>query len=119
MLTGTAPPRPGATYPVTLAMPGLAGRGYLAAASFGTRPGIPTPAGPIHLVPDALFFLSLQAPAVFSGFAGALDARGRASLAIRVPAAPALRGLRFFVAAIAFDGGGIRRISEPLGVTLE
>jgi hypothetical protein len=119
MLTGSASPSPGTTYPITLAMPGQAGRGYLAAASFGTRPAIPTPAGPIPLVPDALFFLSLQAPAVFAGFAGVLDANGRAPLAIRIPAVPALLGLRFFVAAIAFDAGGIRRISEPLGVTLE
>lgn len=119
MLTGTAPPTPGTTYPIVLAMPDAAGAAYRAAASFGTLPGIPTPAGRIPLVADALFFLSLQAPAIFPGFSGVLDAQGHASLAIRIPAVPALRGLRLFVAAVAFDAVGIRRISEPLGFTVE
>jgi len=119
MLTGAAPPTPGASYPITLAMPALAGRSYQAAAAFATLPGIPTPAGTIHLAPDALFILSMRAPALFVGFAGVLDRNGRAPLAVRIPAAPVLRGLRFFVAAIAYDAGGIRRISEPLGVTIE
>jgi hypothetical protein len=119
MLTGTAPPTPGATYPITLAMPGLGGHSYQAAAAFATMPGIPTPAGTIHLAPDALFVLSTRAPTVFVGFAGVLDRSGRAQLGIRIPAAPVLRGLRFFAAAIAYDPGGIRCISEPLGVSIE
>jgi len=119
MLTGAAAPTPGASYPITLAMPELGGRPYQAAAAFATLPGIPTPAGTIQLAPDALFTLSMRMPSVFVGFAGVLDPKGRAQLVIRIPAAPVLRGLRFFVAAIAYDTGGIRRISDPLGVTIE
>lgn len=119
MLTGTARPAPGTAYPVTLAMEGEAGKAYLAAASFGTLPGIMTPAGRIHLVPDALFYLSLQAPALFQGFAGVLDPNGTALLGVGIPAIPALRGLRFYLAAVSYDTGGLRRISDPLGVTIE
>jgi len=119
MLTRSPRPAPGTTYPVTLAMEGEAGKAYQAAASFGTLPGIQTPAGRIHLVPDALFFLSLRAPSLFQGFAGVLDPTGTALLGVKIPAIPALRGLRFYLVAVSYDGGGFRRISEPLGVTVE
>ena len=56
MLTGTASPTPGSSYPLTLTMTGEAGQAYQVAASFSTRPGIPTPAGTIHLTPDGSFF---------------------------------------------------------------
>jgi len=51
MLTGRARPTPGAAYPIVLSMAGEAFKPYRAAASFGTRPGIRTPAGTVHLNP--------------------------------------------------------------------
>jgi len=119
MLTGTARPARGAKYPITLAMPGEGGKGYQAAASFSTVPGIKTPWGHIHLEADPLFFLSLQVPSMFQGFSGILDASGTAHLTIHLPGHPALQGLRFFLAAVSIDTAGIRRISEPMGVTME
>ena len=90
-----------------------------AAASFAARPGIPTSAGRIHVCPDALFNLSLRAPAMFMRFCGILDATGNAQLGVYIPALPALSGLRFFVVAVSYGSRGIRRISQPLAVTVE
>jgi len=119
MLTGMARPASGVVYPITLAMPGEAGVAYQAAASFTIRPGIPTPAGRIHLATDALYHFSLAAPTMFRRFSGSLDANGSAQLDVKIPSAPAYVGQRFFIAAVSYDFSGIRRISEPLGVTIE
>jgi len=119
VLTGQAPPRPGTAYPIHLGLFSEAGRAYLAAASLGTLLGIPSPAGRIPLDPDPLFFLSLTNPLVFQGFAGFLSRSGTARLTVHLPNAPGLRGVRFYVAAVTYDAGGIRRVSEPLGVTVE
>ena len=119
MLTGQNRPVPGVTYRISLAAAGEVGRPYLAAASFSTRPGIPTPAGTVHLRLDTLFTASQTLPAVFNGFSGALTASGLARLAIVLPPAPALQGLRFFVGAVTYGPAGIRRIAEPLGVSIE
>ena len=100
-------------------MSGEAGQAYQVAASFNTRPGIRTPAGTIHLTPDGLFFLSLANPYLFPRFSGVLDSAGKARPAVRIPAIPVLRGLRFFLAAVSYDANGFRQISEPMGVTLE
>jgi hypothetical protein len=118
-LTGQGSPRPGSAYPIHLGLFSESGRAYQAACSFGTLFGIPTPAGRIPLDPDALFFLSLANPVAFQGFAGFLSRSGTARLTVNLPNIGALRGLRFFAAAITYDAGGIRRISEPLGVLIE
>ncbi len=119
MLTGMGCPMPGSVYPITLAMPGEGGKAYQAAASFAARPGIPTSAGRIYINPDDLFHLSLRAPDMFRRFPGFLDANGNAQLAVKIPAFLALQGRRFFVVAVSYESRGIRRISQPLAVTIE
>lgn len=120
MLTGRSRPRRGQVYGLRLSIPSESARPYVAAAALGVRQGIPLPGGRrIPVDPDALFFLSQHAPALFVGFRGMLDAQGTANLLIRVPFTPALAGLRFHVAAATYDGGGIRVVTEPLGVVVE
>jgi len=120
MLTGRSRPRLGQAYGLHLSIPSESVRPYVAAAALGVRQGIPLPGGRrIPLDPDALFHLSQHAPALFVGFRGILDAQGTANLLIRVPFTPALAGLRFHVAAATYDGGGIRVVTEPLGVVVE
>ena len=119
ILSGTGACRPGAPYPIHLSLYSEAGRAYLAAASFGALSGIPTPAGRVPLDPDPLFFLSMSAPALFSGFTGWLSRSGTARLTVNLPNLPNLQGKRFFVAMVTYDGKGIRKISEPLGITIE
>ncbi|MBN2489788.1 MAG: hypothetical protein JXQ29_02940 [Planctomycetes bacterium] len=120
MLSGRSRPAWGQPYALQLAIPSEAGRVYLAAASLGTLRGIPLPGNRrIPLDADLLFFLSLKLPGLFSGFQGVLDPGGRASLKVNTPAHPGLAGFRFYLAAVTYDPGGIRVITEPLGVTIE
>jgi len=119
-LSGLARPRLGSLYPIRLSVPTEPGRAYVAAAALGTFSGIPVGAGRrIPLDPDPLFFASRSLPGIFGGFLGTLDAQGEANLTVSLPAVAALRWLRFHVAAVTLDSGGIRFITEPLGVVIE
>lgn len=120
MVLGLSRPSRGQPYPVLLTIPPEAGRSYLAGAAFGTLPGIPLGGGRrVPLNPDPLFVLSQTVPAVFSGFQGTLNASGVAAMTVNIPASSALVGLRFFLAAVTYNSGGIRVITEPLGVVIE
>ena len=110
---------PGMPYTLIFSFPGETGRGYLAAASFGHAPGFKVHGLRIPLNPDPLFFLSQADPKTFSGFQGVLTTSGLGSGVITLPAVGGLKGVRFFVAAVTYDGGGFRRVSEPLGLTVE
>jgi hypothetical protein len=82
------------------------GAGHVAAAAFGTVPGIPTPHGNVPLHPDALFAMSLwDASGVFNGFKGQIPCDGQALASIRIPANPIASGLRFYVAFVAVPVG--------------
>ena len=48
-----------------------------------------------------------------------LSATGLGSGVITLPAVVGLKGIRFFVAVVTYDAGGFRRVSEPLGLTVE
>jgi len=119
MLGGLTRPARGTAYQVRLSIPVEAGKTYFAAASLGTVPGLPIAGHHVPLNPDALFFLSIQVPTIFSGFQGLLSNAGTANLTVNIPPAQPLLGFRFFLAAITLDGGGIRAVTEPLGVTIE
>jgi hypothetical protein len=119
MLGGLTRPARGTAYRVRLSIPVEAGKAYFAAAALGILPGIPVGGKHVPLNPDALFFLSIQVPTIFSGFQGVLSNAGTADLTVNIPPVQQLLGFRFFLAAITFDGGGIRAVSEPLGVTIE
>lgn len=98
-----------------------AGDFYQAALSFGFAPGIPLGApGTVHLQLDPLFLLSLAGvPGIFSDFAGSLDSKGRS---IRMPTtfiSPALRGLRIYAGAVAYNRTGITAVSNCWGTTLQ
>lgn len=116
-LGGLTPALAGATHQLHVAFPSYPGASYAVGASFGFRPGIPTPAGPIAIVPDALFAASQALPQLFTGFLGTLSARGEAFPAIRLPGGT--QGVRFYVAAIAVQSGRIVQVSRPLGVTIQ
>lgn len=101
---------------------GEAGRPYRVALSFGHGPGIPIGrAGTVHLAPDALFTLSLVAPATFfEHFAGVLDANGRptATPTVHLPPLAALIGARVFAACVTFDANGPRRATSAWGISI-
>ena len=120
MLGGLTRPAWGQAYGVRLAIPSEAGQAYFAGAAFGALVGIPLGKGRrIPLDPDPLFFFSLNMPALFSNFQGVLNAQGTTMLTVNIPALPQLVGYRFFLAAITYGVGGVRVITEPLGVTVE
>jgi hypothetical protein len=66
--------------------------------------------------------MSLLLPQIFVRFAGVLDASGRAAPEIVIPKAAALRGLRFYLAAVVIDPqapSSLARISQRFGVTIQ
>ncbi|MBN2489791.1 MAG: hypothetical protein JXQ29_02955 [Planctomycetes bacterium] len=119
MLSGLTRPAWGQPYALRLEIPSEAGQGYAAAASLGTLQGIMVKGRRIPLDPDPLFFATLQLPGIFSKFQGVLSASGMAGLTVNTPPLPGLAGIRLFLAAVTYDAGGIRVITEPLGVTIE
>jgi hypothetical protein len=114
-----ADPSPGAALALRFCEPSSAGDLYLAAASFSTSPGIPTPAGVVDLTPDALFALSQLAPSMFVNFAGVLDASGAAAAKVVVPGVPQLKGFRFYVSFVTVRGSSIRAIANTQGFTIQ
>jgi hypothetical protein len=101
-ITGSGPATPGSAYDVDFSFPGGGNVPYVAALSFGQRPGINLQGSTLNLAPDALFWLSIQGFFV-NGFQGVLDGSGRASGRVNIPAfAP--KGLTIFCSVVATNG---------------
>lgn len=94
-----------------------AGKPYVAAASFGSSPGIRIDSRTLPLNPDALFSFTVGGrPPIMTGYAGILDADGIASGQITFTGLPQLVGVRFFNAFIVIDPqapSGMSTISNP------
>lgn len=110
------PPTRGRDYRVRLRAHHQPGVAYQAAFAFTHLPGLPTPAGTIPLTLDPLFVASLAGGPSFGNLAGILDASGSAVLELRLRVAPA--GLRLHLAAVTYDGTGIRSILGPHSFTV-
>jgi hypothetical protein len=107
-VSGSGDFRAGSTYRVRFSFPRSGGSTYAAAMSFSLRPGIALGDGTgrmINLAIDPLLLLSLGGlPGVTTGFAGVLDASGRAGGTITLPAGfPP--GVRVHVSAVAVNAG--------------
>lgn len=108
---GAVPNDADAFVPLTLDLGAArAGWSYIVLGSAsGTTPGTPFPGGVLPLVYDAVtdFTLIAPGPPFLPGSIGQLDANGRASAALAVPAATLafLAGVRFDLAALATNGG--------------
>jgi hypothetical protein len=118
-VAGRGPATPGSDYELLVHFLREGGKAYQLAASAGVRPGINLPAGNLPLNFDQLFIQSLTNPSIFVGFSGVLDATGRATARVRLPQASGLRGFRMFFSGTTYDSGGIRRIAEPIGMTVQ
>jgi len=106
-ISGSGPATGGSLYRLSLAFPGSPGRNYVLALSTGLRPGIPFPDGrTLHLdVTSPLFLATLGGlPGITTGFAGALDAAGRAAATVLIPGGLP-PDLRFFVSGVAVNPG--------------
>jgi hypothetical protein len=118
---------PGATLYLSVNFgPEYAGDLFQVATSLRCRPGLFIGGGHIHLdVSDPLVtasLLGLDGGAVWRNFSGVLNANGSASVvpSVVVPNIPALRGVRFFYAAVAYNTvEGIRAHSNMCGITVE
>jgi hypothetical protein len=121
-VSGAGSLRSGSSYRVDFAFPGSPNSSYVAALSLAPRPGFPLPDGRvIPLALDPLFVLSLGGlPGITTGFAGRLDAQGRAQGTIALPPGfPA--GVRVFASAVALNPAlpsGLDT-ANVLGVTTE
>jgi len=90
---------------------------HVALCSWGTAPGVGLGTSTLHLVPDVLLTVSLQAPSLFVNFVGVLDAQGRGTCQVLVH--PALGGTTFYTAFLTFDPAspsGFGAVSHPFGV---
>lgn len=115
-------PAVGSVYPVFLTSPTDAGKAYILAASFSTRPGIPLGSRTVPLNLDDLFTISQIIPAIFQNFHGFLNASGQAVALLNIPPAPALRGFGFYLAAVVVDPGapqGIGTITNAEHIVLQ
>jgi len=94
-LSGTA--IPGQTVTFHMQDASEVGAAYIARCALSRSPGLPLPGvGTVPLTPDALFYLSGQAPSIFRNFAGVLDSNGAGSYSVVIPPLPGLRGLVFY-----------------------
>jgi len=114
---------PGKTQTLNFSDPTSPGLAYLAAASFGNKPGIPVGGRTIPLNPDPLFALTVGGlPPYLNGYAGMLDSNGVSRGSITTPNVPALIGLRFFNAFVVPDPNsphGIKTISNAHEVLVQ
>jgi hypothetical protein len=95
---------PGRTTLLHFSQPAHAGRGYVAALSLGTSPGIPIGTQTIPLVPDAVFAATVGGlPPFLVGMTGYLDRNGVATGSISFPPFPALRGVRLYAAFVVLE----------------
>lgn len=116
-------PAVGGTFGIGIDRPEEAGRAYLSPFALATTPGIPLSDGRVFpLAPDGLFTESLAPGSpVFANTIGQLDATGRATYQLTLPAIPALRGLTLHTAWLTADLTGtarIRTLSAPLALTI-
>jgi beta-propeller repeat-containing protein len=99
------------------------GRRYQLGSSLGTGPiaiGMRT----LDLSLDTLLVATVQDvwPGLFQGYAGVLDSQGYAKAEIRIPALPALIGVRIHTAFVTLDAGypfGIYSISDTVSFTIQ
>lgn len=122
-LWATGPWRIGQVGRLNLNMgPAHAHHNYRLALSFFHYPSVHLGRTHLHLTPDPLFALTGNGdvPGLTRGFAGTLDARGRAtpSPEIAIPAVP-IRGIRVFGGGVTFDSHGITGATNCWGITLQ
>ena len=108
-------PNPGGTVTLDMFAPTDANLPYQLGSSLGTGP-IPIGNRQLDLSPDNLLVITTGnlLPAVFVGYAGILDASGKAKASINIPSLPALVGVRIYSAFVTIDAGslfGIKSIS--------
>ncbi len=87
----------------------------------GYAPGIPVDFRLIPLNLDPLLGMSFSVPRIWISFIGILDASGRATPAIRIPAKAGLAGSTFYTAFVTVGAGappGIRGVSKALALTI-
>lgn len=121
-LSISALPRVGSTIALDLHAPSDANKACVVAASMG-RSGIPIAGQVIPLSPDPLFVATAQnlLPTLFRRYQQVLDANGRGTAQLAIPATNVLRGLTLHHAFVILDPsrpGGIGTISNPLPITL-
>jgi len=118
-LSTFAPAGPGSTLFLRVSSPNEPGQVYVAALSFGHRPGITVGGRTIYLNPDPLFFASILAGGIFQNFVGVLDARGEGLPSLQIPKIAGLSGLRFYAAAITIAQNAISVVSNPIVITIQ
>jgi len=114
--------RPGGVVAFMLTATDAVGLPCQLGSSLGTGP-IPIDTRNLSLSPDGLLALSVAGlwPAIFSGYRGLIDNRGRARAAIHIPNLLALIGTRIHTAFVTLDPAapsGIRSISNTYSFSI-
>lgn len=116
-------PRIGTNYAMGLTAVKDAGKSYSLASSLsGSAPGLPIDRRFVPVVPDNLFFLTVQnlAPTIFRQYVGVLSASGTAAATFAIPNIGALVGVKVTTAFVTYPGGpaGVNSISNPHHLTI-
>lgn len=117
-------PAVGSSRHLYLTAPTDPGMSYVAAASFGTTPGMQTCAGVLPLNPDNLWTLSLSGSKHFTGISGVLDGNGISTMPVlNIPNRPSLVGLEFHMAYHTLNGVNsgctLGSVSAPLDLMIQ
>ena len=118
-ITISGTPKIGNTLTLALNDPGVANEVYVMRAALTTSPPIDLGYGDfIPLGPDFLFFISPFLPGIFKDFTGTLDASGKATASVVIPAETGLAGLTVYQAFVSIDTtqpNAIGHVSAPAG----
>jgi len=122
-LTSNGIAGPGRTMRLRFSDPPSSGLTYVAAASFGSVPGIPIDTRTLPLNADALLFISVGGlPGILNGFIGSLDIDGVANGTVTIPNSPVYLGVQFVVAFVVIDPNApsnIRTISNAKDILIQ
>lgn len=110
-ITASGTPSPGQTINFDLSAPADGSLFYQVASSLGKGP-IALGNRTLELTPDELMKVSVNnlLPMIFVNYSKQLDAQGKGKASLKLPAIPALVGVRFYTAFVTLD------VNAPLGI---
>jgi len=119
----TTTPKIGTPVKLTMTAPDSAGLRVQVASSFGQGP-IPLDSRKLGLTLDPLFMITVfnMLPNTFAGYRGQIDAGGKATAAVNLPAIPALHGIAIYSAFVTLSTkapSGIRAVSNTFGFVVQ
>ncbi len=125
ILEADPPLQLGVTSTLSLELPGQAGKPYVLLGALSTSPSIPVGIDRVfRLAPDSLFYYFASFPngPLGNGYAGVLDADGKATATFVTPNVPSVLGLSIYFAPATLDPSsptGVFGLYDPVKLTIQ